>query len=276
MPAARKVRVRRGLAVAPAVVAIALVLPLTLAATPTPAHATRPFRVTESAVALPPGGVRVEEGLSRARWDGGLKLYSLETEVSYSLYANLDLEVEAPWVVAGGGGAGLEDGLGDVVTKAKINFVKERAAIPLTLSGLVGVKFPTGPSTVSTDQADVQLAALASKVIGPAQVHGNLSYTFVGDSSTYPANNVLGLSVGVAVDTPVEFLTGVAELIWEENRVRGTDDRTELAGGAVYRLGPRVALDALLSFGLNSGRGPQAGAADTTVAFGLTWDAGRL
>jgi len=274
MPAARTVRVRRGLGLAPALFGLALAL--ALAAPATPAHATRPFRFTESAVALPPGGVRIEEGISRARWDGGVKVYALETEVSYSLYANLDLEVEAPWVVAGGSGASLDDGVGDVVTKAKINFLKERAAIPLTLSGLVGVKFPTGPDVASTGEADVQIAALASKVIGPAQVHGNLSYTFVGDSTANPSNDVLGMSVAVAVDTPVEFLTGVGEFIWEENRVRGTDDRVELGGGAVYRVAPRVALDAMLSFGLNSGRAPQGGAAETTIALGVTWDAGRL
>jgi len=272
MPAARTERARRGLVVALSVAAVTL----GLAATATPAHATRPFRVTESAVSLPPGGVRVEEGISRARWDGGLKVYALETEISYSLYANLDLEVEAPWVVAGGGGAGLDDGVGDIVTKAKINFVKERAAIPLTLSGLIGVKFPTGPDNVSTGEADVELAALASKVIGPAAVHGNLSYTFVGDKANRPSNDVLGLAVGVAVDTPVEFLTGIGELVWEENRVRSGDDRLEVGGGAVYRVTPRVALDAMLSFGLNSGRPPQSGAPDTTVALGLTWDAGRL
>lgn len=272
MPAARTERARRGV-VAP-VAAVALVL--ALAATAVPAHATRPFRVTESAVALPPGGVRVEEGISRARWDNGTKLYALETEISYSLYANLDLEVEAPWVVAGGGGAGFDDGLGDVVTKAKINFVKERAAIPLTVSGLIGVKFPTGPDAVSTDEADVQLAALASKVIGPAAVHGNLSYTVVGDSSANPSNDVLGLAVGVTAETPVEFLTGVGELVWEENRAVGGKDYLEATGGAVYRLTPRVAVDATLSFGLNSGRPPQSGAPDTTVAFGVTWDAGRL
>jgi len=272
MPASRTVRARR----APVVVLAVAALTLGLAAAATPAHATRPFRYTESAVSLPPGGVRLEEGMSRARWDSGLKVYALETEVSYSLYANLDLEVEAPWVVAGGGGARFDDGLGDVVTKAKINFVKERAAIPLTLSGLIGVKFPTGPDNVSTDEADVQIAALASKVIGPAQVHGNLSYTFVGDSQSNPANDALGLAVAVAVQTPVEFLKGIGEFVWEEARARGGNDRQEITGGAVYRVAPRVALDATLSFGLNTGSPPQSGAPDTTFAVGVTWDAGRL
>jgi hypothetical protein len=271
MPAARTERARRGLVVALAAVALGLVL-----ATAVPAHATRPFRVTESAVALPPGGVRVEEGVSRTRWDSGLKVYALETEVSYSLYANLDLEVEAPWIVAGGGGAKFEDGIGDVTTKAKINFVKERAAIPLTLSGLIGVKFPTGPDNVSTDEADVQMAALASKVIGPAQVHGNLSYTFVGDSAGRPSNDVLGIALAMAVDTPVEFLKGVGEFAWEQARAKGGDDKVQMTGGAVYRLNPRIAVDATLTLGVNPDRGPNSGAPESIVALGVTWDAGRL
>lgn len=242
----------------------------------TPAHATRPFRVTESAVALQPGGVLLEEGLSRERWGNGVRVYALTSELSYSLYANLDLEAEVPWVVAGGGGGSFDDGLGDIRTKAKINFLKERAASPLTVSGLIGVKFPTGTDQVSSDEVDVQLAALASKSIGPAAVHGNLSYTFVGGSSGRSTDDVLGLSVGVEAKTPVDGLSGVGEFIWEQARIPGRDDRLEVMGGAVYRIGPRVTVDASLSIGFGSGQPPYEGAPDSTLMAGLTWDVGRL
>jgi hypothetical protein len=244
---------------------------LALTGAPAPAEAaTRPYAITESAVALPPGGMRLEAGLSREDWDNGTKIYAYTAEFSYSLYANLDLEVEVPWVVAGRTGA-FDDGFGDIRGRAKINFVKERAAIPLTLSGLVEVKFPTGDALVSTEEADVRLAGLATKAFGPMVVHGNLFYTFVGDGAQ-PLKNVLGLSLGLAAKTPVEGLTGVGEFIWEQARVSGTDPRLELLGGARYALTERLSVDGTLRAGFASGVPPAEGAPDYTLAFGLTWD----
>jgi hypothetical protein len=247
---------------------------LGLAGTAVPAHAaTRPYAITESAVALPPGGMRLEAGLSREDWDSGHRLYAYTAEFSYSLYANLDLEVEVPWVVAGKTGA-FDDGFGDIRGRAKINFVKERPAIPLTLSGLVEVKFPTGDALVSSEEADVRLAGLASKVFGPAVVHGNLWYTFVGDGAQ-PLKNVLGLSLGVAAKTPVEGLTGIGEFIWEQPRVAGTDPRLQLVGGAQYALTQRLSIDGSLRLGFGTGVLPNEGSPDYTLAAGLTWDLNR-
>jgi hypothetical protein len=256
----------------PALLVLLLAAPL-LSAAPA-AAASRPFAITESAVALPPGGARLEAGLSREDWDNGLTVYAFAVELSYSLYANLDLELEVPWVVAGASGA-FDDGFGDTRARAKINFLKERAANPLTLSGLLEVKFPTGDRLVSSDEADVRLAGLASKTFGPAQVHGNLFYTFVGDPSGVSLKNVLGLSVGASVQTPMENLLGVGEFIWEQARLSGGDDRLELMGGGQYAVADGLAVDATLRLGFASNSAPSVGGApDYTLGVGLTWDLG--
>jgi hypothetical protein len=275
IPRTRAARLRRTGALGGALGVVLAVFTLAPALNPEPAlAATRPFAITESAVALPSGGMRLEAGLSREDWDNHTRIYALSTEFSYSLYANLDLEVEVPWVAAGNR-SGFKDGFGDVRARAKINFVKERAAIPLTLSGLVEVKFPTGNTLVSSQEADVRMAGLATKDFGPVTVHGNLFYTFVGDPSGQALNNVVGVSVGLEADTPLDDLTGVGEFIWEQARVPGRDDRLEVMGGGRYALTPGVSLDGTLRVGFDSGLPPGGGAPNYTVAFGFSWDLGR-
>jgi len=274
-PRTRAARPRRNRVLGGALGAALAGLTLTLALAPEPARAaTRPYAITESAVALPPGGMRLEAGVSREAWDNDTRVYALTTEFSYSLYANLDLELEVPWVVAGNRGS-FKDGVGDVRARAKINFVKERAAIPLTLSGLLEVKFPTGNALVSSQEADVRMAGLATKAFGPVTVHGNLFYTFVGDPSGQSLDNVVGMSVALESVTPLEDLTGLGEFIWEQARAAGRDDRVEVMGGGRYALTPRVDVDGTLRVGFASGTPPGGGAPDYTVAFGLTWNLGK-
>ena len=238
--------------------------------TPDVAHATRPFIHTESAVALPPGGVRVEMGLGHESWDNGDKVYQMTGELSYSLYANLDLEVEVPFVVVGPIPYG--DGIGDIWTKAKVNFVKGRAANPLSLSGLIGIRFPTGDTVTGMKDTDLLLSALASKAFGPVVAHANLFYTFVGNPPGVPLDDALGISVGLEVDTPFDQLAAIGEFIWEEERVPGADERMEAAGGATYRITDGIRADVITRIGFGTGNRPYVGAPDFGLNFGVTFD----
>lgn len=237
---------------------------------PDTAHATRPFTQTESAVALPPGGVRVEMGLAHESWDSRDKVYLMKGELSYSLYANLDLEVEVPFVVVGPTPFG--DGIGDTWTKAKVNFVKGRAANPLSLSGLIGVRFPTGDSVTGMKDTDLLLSALASKAFGPVMAHANMFYTFVGSPPGVVLNDTLGVSVGLEVDTPVDQLAAIGEFIWEEERVPGADERMEATGGAIYRIADGIRADVVTRIGFGTGSRPYVGAPDFGLNFGVTFD----
>ena len=236
-----------------------------------PAQATRPFIFTEDAVALPRGGAKLEVGLQHETWKAGHRVYALATEFSYSLYANLDLEIEAPYDVTGGGGTPFSDGIGDLWTKAKINFVKERAANPLTLSGLVAIKFPTGSTATGTNEVDVRISALASKQFNTAVAHANLAYTFVGDDGVIDLNDVVALSVAVAMGTPLKGVTGVGEVFWQEAPQANLDDRLEIMGGAVQSLTPKLSVDGALRLGLSRGTPPSDGGPDYSITAGLTY-----
>lgn len=239
-----------------------------------PAHATRPFAVTEDAAALEPGGIRLEAGLSQD--SGGTPVawedrYQFLVELSYSLYANLDVEFEVPYVVANdpAKSPAYGDGPGDVWTKFKVNFMKERAANPLTLSGQLGLRFPTGDDVTGRNKTDVRLAALASKTFAPVTAHGNLFYTFAGyDIGGASAKDVLGLSLGLEIGTPIPQTSVVSEVVWEQARFSGRDDTVDVMGGLVGRLSDDVRADLTGRFSL-SGDSP-----DLTVAFGLTFDTG--
>ncbi|MBI5136087.1 MAG: hypothetical protein HZA24_02000 [Nitrospirae bacterium] len=236
-----------------------------------PAHATRPYLFTESAAPLPAGGMQLEVGLAHQAWDQGNKVYDLMTEFSYSLYANLDLELELPYEVSGGGGTPFSDGVGDIWAKGKINFVKERAANPLTLSGQLGIKFPTGSAVSGTDAVDVRIAALASKPFGTMVAHANLAYTFVGDDGALDLNDVIGLGVGLESQTTVDRLTAVGEVVWQESPAPGGSERTQVMGGGIYQLTHNMRADATLSLGLAPGSPPNDGAPDYGLSVGLTY-----
>jgi hypothetical protein len=236
-----------------------------------PAQASRPFIFTEDAVALPRGGAKLEVGLQHETWEAGHRVYALITEFSYSLYANLDLEIEVPYDVTGGGGTQFSDGIGDLWAKAKINFVKERAANPLTLSGLLAIKFPTGSTATGTNEVDVLVSALASKQFNSAVAHANLAYTFVGDDGVTDLNDVVAVSVAVAMDTPLKSVTGVGEIFWQEAPLPNMGDRLEIMGGAIRPLTPKLSVDGALRLGLTNGKPPSDGAPDYSLTAGLTY-----
>jgi len=250
---------------------IIAVATLVLALSAVPAQATRPFIITEDAVALAPGSARLEVGLQHANWAKGQRVYALLTEFSYSLYANLDLEIEVPYEVVGGGGLGFSDGLGDMTAKAKINFVKERAANPLTLSGLVGIKFPTSSAATGTTEVDVRLAALASKRFGPVAAHANLAYTFLGSDGSSDLNDIIGVSIAMAMKTPLKQVTGVSEIFWQESPTTGLKDRLEIMGGATRDISPKLKIDGAVRVGLTRGAPPNDGASDYSLTAGLTF-----
>ncbi len=242
------------------------------------ALATRPFVSTESAVALPRSGARLEMGQAYENWNRGDRIYSWLTEFSYSFYGNLDLEVEVPWNVVGGGPGPdqFSDGLGDLRAKAKINFVKGRAANPLALSGQFSVKFPTGSGVTTSDEVDVRLAGLASKGFGPALVHANLSYTFVGDNGALNINDAWGIALGTLVETRIDGLSAVGEFFWDQARLAGEESRLEMMGGGVLQLTPRLKLDAVIRIGLKPGAPPSDGAPDYSLGVGFSYDIPQL
>ncbi|MFQ5509591.1 MAG: transporter [Leptospirillia bacterium] len=235
-----------------------------------PAEATRPFVAAESAVALPPGGMRLEAGMSHSKWDN-VHAYAIDVEISYSLYANLDLEVEVPFAIVGGANT-FGDGIGDIWTKAKVNFIKERAANPLSVSGLVGVKFPTGDDVTGTDDPDVRLAALASKAFGPVTAHANLIYTFTGDNGNVDLDDVLALAVGFEIESGMDRVTGIGEVLWEQDRYPAGNNRMEVMGGGVYAISDRLRADLTLGIGIDDGTYPDNAAPDFRVGFGLSHD----
>jgi hypothetical protein len=234
--------------------------------------ASRPYFVTESARTLPHGGMRLELGETRDDWDTGNKYYARTAEFTANLLSSLDLEASIPWVVAGGS-VPLNDGPGDIHARVKLRLTAP--ARPLTVSGLLDVKFPTGVDLVSTQQRDYRVAALATRGLGPVTLDGNLAYTLVGEGAGQNFRNVAGFSVGLDSPTPVARLSGVGELVWEQSRVPGGKASIAFVVGTRYAVTPRVALDANFLVGYGSGPLPgndhQRG---LSGGVGLTWDIG--
>lgn len=254
--------------------AIPLVAAAVLAALPALA-ATRPYIVTESALTLPPGGMRLEFGETRDDWDAGTIFYVHTAELTYNVLSDLDLEASIPWVMAAGD-TGAKDGPGDIRARAKLRLAGPGAAFPTAVSALLEVKLPTGISQVSTQQADYTVAGLATQVAGPVTVDGNLFYTFVGQpSSGRNLRNVAGLSVGLVYRTPVKHLSGVGEFTWERSRLPGERAPIAFVAGARYAIAPRLTLDANFLVGYGWGPlPPPKYERGLSGGVGLTWDIG--
>lgn len=242
---------------------------------PAPAQAaSRPYYVTESALTLAPGGMRLELGETRDDWDAGNKIYTRTAEFTYNALPGLDVEASIPWVVAGGGDP-LNDGMGDIRARAKVRLAGPVPAFPVTVSGMVEIKFPTGIDLVSTGQRDYRVLGLATRALGPVTLDGNLSYTVVGEGSGKNLRNVAGLSVGLVSRTPVARLSGIGEIAWEQSRLSGERAPVAFVAGVRYAVTPHLALDANFLIGYGWGPlPPPKYERGLSGGVGLTWDIG--
>lgn len=242
----------------------------------TPARAaTRPYAVTERALTLPAGHLRVEAGVSREDWDTGNKFYAFTPEIAYGLHDGLDAEVALPWAIAGGA-ARLQDGPGDIRARAKLRLLRPGPGVPVTVSALAEVKLPTGIDLISTGEPDVRLAALVTDTLGGVTVDGNLAYTFVGEGTGQNFRNAVGMSAGIEAPTHVKGLTGVGEFTLEQSRVPGERAPFAFTGGARYAVTPRLDLDFDLLIGWGPGPLPAPGNHNRGLggSVGLTWELG--
>ncbi len=141
------------------------------------------------------------------------------------------LHVEGPATVVGGGaGVGTrppgssETGLGDVTLSGTYKFG------PLTDAAIdtdftAQVKLPTADEDkgLGTGETDVYLQFDVRKTYGRFTPFATLGYRFLGTNATYPLEDGLFASLGVA--TPVTDTTTVgASVSWREKIVAGGDD----------------------------------------------------
>jgi hypothetical protein len=219
---------------------------------PLPAQAIRPFLTTETAIPVEPNRSLLEGGLKFERFGRQNRLYTLDAELRYGLITNLDFEVEVPYLFADRG-ANDESGLGDLHLKGKVRLLKGREANPLSLAGMIDVKFPSASrdKQFGTGEADVGIIGIASKEFFPLTLHLNLGYIFVGNPTGQSLGNVVVYSLGAELQTILSGLKVVGELSGRSDRDDpNATERLDILGGVAVGVTPALDIDLSLFFGL--------------------------
>lgn len=247
---------------APRVLSMGLVLFLTLLPVGA-AFALLPYLATETAIPVDRGRSRLEMSIlheqGRSWWTEGkhrLSLSTLTMGLTYGLINNLDYSVDIPYRFRNERGAeNDEDGLGDIRLKAKIRFIKGREANPVSVAGLLTVKFPTCNrakqlSQECTGEPDVGLRAIASKEFSPVTAHLNLGYIFIASPPDETWDDVLQYSLAVDYLTTLDYFHLVGELAGETNRDPDLKNPATAMVGVLYDVDVDKVLSLASSFGL--------------------------
>ncbi|MFQ5949694.1 MAG: transporter [Nitrospiria bacterium] len=234
--------------------------------------AQRPFLLTESAVPVEKGSYRFEAGFTRHRFGSGIRGTTLTVSLRYGLIQNLEIDLEVPYLFFKKRGGNTEDQFGDILLKTKVRFLKGRVANPLSIAGILEIKFPSAdrepnfrPET--TGEADVGLWGIASKEFMQATAHINFGYILVGN----PAFGNKPDQIRYAIGLENELWEGSTTLFGELSGTNdvGSDapsnDTLVVVGGFSYHADLDLDLDASAGFGLTDD------SADYVISAGLTY-----
>ncbi|HSG06467.1 MAG TPA: hypothetical protein VLB09_08725, partial [Nitrospiria bacterium] len=224
----------------------------------TPASAYVPYLYSDTAVPVERGKSRLDFTVGFEKWS--LKpretRYIFDTELSYGLINNLEFTVQVPYVVRDPNGKGSRSGLGDLNLKAKIRFIKGRAANPVSMSGMILLKFPgcdedKGLTPECTGETDLGIKGIASKEFFPVTMHLNLGFIVVGNPPNSSLDDVFAYGLAFDMLTRVEFLHAVAELSGETNRdPDAKSDPHSLLIGLLYDIDIKKSVSLAADFGL--------------------------
>jgi len=181
---------------------------------PRPLFAQRPFLDTEVAVPIERGRYRLEGGLNFNRFSSDRKSTLLSVNLRYGLIQNLEFNFEMPFLFVDGP----EDNkkrAGDFRLNTKIRFLKGRAANPLSVAGLMAIKFPTAGRSKALGTSgvvDVGFLAIASKAFSPVTTHINMGYYFIGNPAGTDLPDQIRYALGLEAAMPEAPIKALAEI----------------------------------------------------------------
>lgn len=223
---------------------------------------------TEEARPLLPGQAEIGAGLEFQTSEEGTET-ALPLAFEYGISKRLTALIEPVAFttinpVLGGG----TTGFGDLELTLFYNLATERKYLP-SLSLGTEVKLPTTQNTlIGTGKTDFTPLLLASKKINKFDIHGNLSYTFLGKPDGTDLNNIMGYALGTIYKVNDKFIlfgevygntSALSEGETPEGQDLGSEGDTvnvisEISGGefvGALGLGYYISPKLLLSFGIN-------------------------
>src|SRR6202022_329848 len=147
---------------------------------------------TETARVLKPGRVEVGTAFEFQTSPAGEE-YALPMAIEFGVFPRVEALIEpVPFTSIQPKGGTSATGVGDLETTLTCLVVEEEKYIPaLAIAG--EVKFPTaGTAQIGSGEYDYRVYAIASKRLGPVDVHANFGY------------NIIGSPPGVSTRNPID------------------------------------------------------------------------
>ncbi|MCC6544551.1 MAG: transporter [Nitrospirae bacterium] len=240
-----------------------------------PSFARRPL-TTQSAYPEKVHRVKLETGVRAVNFPHGGESNNLDLEVNYGVINNLDVGVEIPYVFWRPKGSKNADGLGDMILKSRLLFLKGREGNPISLTIQPFFKIPTpenefksgeGESGFSTGETDFGFVFIATREMSELlSAHMNVGYTFINKpswGSEYENVFLFKLAVEYSADKEIQL---VGEVNGETNKVPHNPDFFSILLGARYKIMEGVLLDAGFSVGI-SDASPDSATVGLTIDF---------
>lgn len=210
---------------------------------PVAAFAGRPLD-TEDTGTVDPGKAELELSGDFAR-NPGDATWSAKGVLNVGLLPRLEARIESALLFIEPEGQSVNGGIGDSLFGVKYRLVDDAPTVPAVLGSLT-VRLPTGDDErgLGTEDVDVGLLVVVSKVFGPVTLTWNGGYTFAARDADLSFWTVAG---------SVEYrATNAWSLVGEVVSGFGADaagDLTILRAGSTYAITDRIKLDAAVGVG---------------------------
>ncbi|MEP7016367.1 MAG: transporter [Verrucomicrobiota bacterium] len=182
---------------------------------------------TETARVLEPGHFEIGTAFEFQTSPSG-KEYALPMAIEFGVFHHLEVLIEpVPFTSIQPKGGESATGIGDLETTLTYLVIEEKQYVPaIAIAG--EIKFPTAGNTlIGSGEFDYRIYAIASKRLGPVDVHFNLGYNIVGSPPGVSTQNPVDVEVGAEWFVHPKF-----DVFAEINYVGSSSGSSSETGGA--------------------------------------------
>ncbi|MDO8724045.1 MAG: transporter [Syntrophales bacterium] len=221
---------------------------------------------TENAGVAGKGVSQLELGWEYLKWNGDQEQIFLAVPI-YGVTENLELSLEAPYMLHQSKDAASHKGIGDINVVAKYLLLPENKKRPaLALKGVIKLDNGDHDKGLGSGNYDYSIFAVASKTFKDLTLHAHLGYSWVGDKKDENFRNIFLYALAFDYGLTEAFhVVGEINGNRHPDRNEATDPRMALVG-IIHTLSEMFVLDAALKRGLTSSApdwGVQAGVSIT-------------
>ena len=216
-----------------------------------PAFAYRPLG-TEDAGVAGKGVSQLELGWEYLKWNGDQEQIFLAVPI-YGVTENIELSLEAPYMLHQPKDDASHKGIGDINVVAKYLLLPENKKRPaMAIKGVIKLDNGDHDKGLGSGDYDYSVFAVASKTFKDFTLHAHLGYTWVGDKKDENFRSIFLYALAFDYGLTEAFhVVGEISGNRHPDRNEARDPKTALVG-ITHALSESFVLDAALKTGLTS------------------------